>query len=62
MYYATGNCVPLDRAAAWRWLSIAYQRDSASDWIRQYREQLWSRMTPDERARAGNGPTANASE
>ena len=62
MYYATGQCVQQDRAQAWHWLSLAYQHDPASDWIRQYREQLWSRMTPAERARAGNGPTANASE
>lgn len=62
MYYATGRCVHQDRAQAWHYLSLAYRHDSASDWIRQYREHLWSRMTPEERARAGNGPTTNASE
>lgn len=62
MYYATGQCVGLDRTQAWHWLSLAHQRDPASDWITQYRQRLWSEMTPDERARSGSGPTANASE
>lgn len=62
MYYATGQCVGLDRSQAWHWLSLAHQRDPASDWITQYRQRLWSEMTADERARAGVGPTANASE
>lgn len=59
MYYATGQCVGQDRAAAWRWLSQAHAKDPASDWIDQYRRQLWTQMTPDERARAGSSPTAS---
>lgn len=62
MYYATGQCVQLDRSQAWHWLTLAHQKDPNSDWITQYRQRLWSQMNPDERARAGSGPTANASE
>ena len=62
MYYATGQCVEQDRTQAWHWLSLAHQRDPDSDWIQQYRERLWSQMSADERARAGNGPTSNASD
>jgi hypothetical protein len=62
MYYATGRCVDLDRAQAWHWLSIAQKGEPGSDWISQYRRRLWSEMTAGERARAGNGPTARASE
>ena len=62
MYYATGQCVAQDRPQAWHWLALAHQRDPNSDWITQYRQRLWSEMSPDERARAGNGPNASASE
>ena len=59
MYYATGQCVPQDRAAAWHWLSVAHENDPNSDWVEQYRRRLWSEMTPDERARSGGGPSAS---
>ncbi|MDT8068008.1 MAG: hypothetical protein ROO76_07545 [Terriglobia bacterium] len=59
MYYATGQCVRRDRSEAWRWLSAAHAKDPASDWIDQYRRHLWTQMTPEERARAGSGPTAS---
>ena len=59
MYYATGQCVAQNRAEAWHWLSAAHAKDPTSDWIDQYRRHLWTQMTPDERARAGSGPTAS---
>ncbi len=62
MYYATGLCVQQDRSQAWHWLALAHQKDPNSDWITQYRQRLWSEMSAQERARAGNGPTARASE
>jgi hypothetical protein len=59
MYYATGLCVAQDRAQAWHWLSLAHQADPGSDWIEQYRQRLWSQMTPDERARSNSNSTAS---
>lgn len=59
MYYATGQCVAQDRAEAWRWLSEAHAKDPASDWVEQYRQRLWTQMTPEERARSGSGPSAS---
>ena len=58
MYYATGRCVKQDRAQAWQWLSRAHQSDPASDWVNQYRKQLLSEMTDQERARAGISTSA----
>jgi TPR repeat protein len=59
MYYATGLCVAQDRSQAWHWLSLAHQSDPGSDWIEQYRQRLWSQMTPDERARSNSSSTAS---
>ena len=59
MYYATGQCVVQDRGQAWHWLSLAHQADPGSDWIEQYRQRLWSQMTPDERARSNSNRTAS---
>lgn len=59
MYYATGLCVAQDRPQAWHWLSLAHQADPGSDWIEQYRQRLWSQMTPDERARSNSSSTAS---
>jgi TPR repeat protein len=59
MYYATGQCVAQDRAQAWHWLSLAHQADPGSDWIEQYRQRLWSQMTPDERAHSNASSTAS---
>jgi TPR repeat protein len=59
MYYATGQCVGQDRAEAWHWLSLAHEKDPASDWVEQYRRRLWTEMTPEERARSGSGPSAS---
>lgn len=57
-YFATGQCVAQDRSQAWHWLSLAHQTDPNSQWIDQYRQRLWSQMTPDERARAGSNLNA----
>lgn len=59
MYYATGQCVAQDRAQAWHWLSLAHQADPGSDWIEQYRQRLWTQMTPDERSRSNASSTAS---
>jgi hypothetical protein len=59
MYYATGLCVAQDRAQAWHWLSLAHRADPGSDWIEQYRQRLWSQMTPDERSRSNSNSTAS---
>lgn len=58
MYYATGRCVKQDRAQAWQWLSRAHQANPGSDWMNQYRKQLLSEMTDQERARAGISTSA----
>jgi hypothetical protein len=59
MYYATGQCVVQDRAQAWHWLTLAHQADPGSDWIEQYRQRLWSQMSPDERSRSNASSTAS---
>ncbi len=59
MYYATGRCVAQDRAQAWHWLTQAHEGDPGSDWVEQYRQRLWTQMSPDERARAGANRTAS---
>ncbi|MGA3210409.1 MAG: hypothetical protein ABSD20_03825 [Terriglobales bacterium] len=51
--YATGHCVPLDRAQAYDWYSLAAGSSKEKDvWVQRNREMLWNEMTPDERARA----------
>ena len=59
MYYATGRCVAQDRAQAWHWLTLAHEGDPGSDWVEQYRQRLWTQMSPDERARTGASRTAS---
>ena len=50
--YATGNCVPRDRVKAYEWMTSSLQANPNSQWARQYRDELWTRMTPSERAQA----------
>ncbi len=50
--YATGHCVPLDRARAYDWFTKAKNAGSTSIWVDQNRQMLWSQMTMAERQRA----------
>lgn len=49
--YATGNCVPMDRAEAYNWFTLAREAGSKSMWVERNREMLWSQMTQAERER-----------
>jgi TPR repeat protein len=51
--YATGHCVPLDRARAYNWFSLAVRAASGHNiWIERNRQMLWEQMTEAEKARA----------
>ncbi len=50
--YATGNCVPQDRAQAYRWMSKAASAEPANTYLARNRDMLWEQMTAAERARA----------
>ncbi len=50
--YATGHCVPLDRARAYNWFTKSKNAGSTSIWVDQNRQMLWSQMTPAEKERA----------
>ncbi len=50
--YATGHCVPLDRAQAYKWFTKAKDAGASNEWIDQNRQMLWSQMTGAERQRA----------
>jgi hypothetical protein len=51
--YATGNCVSMDRAAAYHWFAQARQADPKNPWYDQNMGMLIRDMTPDERLRSG---------
>jgi TPR repeat protein len=51
--YATGHCVPLDRARAYNWFSLALTAASGHNiWIERNRRMVWDQMTDSEKARA----------
>jgi len=51
--YATGHCVPLDRARAYNWFTLALRASSGhSVWVERNRQMLWDQMTESEKARA----------
>lgn len=50
--YATGTCVPRDRVRAYGYLSSAVEANPKAVWARDFRQQLWSQMTPQERNQA----------
>jgi hypothetical protein len=50
--YATGHCVPLDRAQAYEWFTLAHSGRDAGIWVEHNRQMLWSQMSEDERRRA----------
>jgi Double zinc ribbon/Sel1 repeat len=51
--YASGHCVPQDRVMAYRWFNSAHELDPGNQWIQTDLQQLWARMTPQERQKAG---------
>jgi hypothetical protein len=53
--YATGNCVPFDRATAYRWFTLALQSDPGNRLISQNRRMLWNEMSEQERSRVQAG-------
>lgn len=50
--YATGECVPMDRAVAYAWFRRAYSREPGNRYFEQNLIMLWREMTPAERQRA----------
>jgi hypothetical protein len=50
--YATGECVPMDRAVAYAWFRRAYAKEPGNRYFEQNLTMLWREMTPAERQRA----------
>jgi hypothetical protein len=50
--YATGECVPMDRAVAYAWFRRAYAKEPGNRYFEQNLAMLWREMTPAERQRA----------
>ena len=50
--YATGECVPMDRAAAYAYFRRAYAVEPSNRYFEQNLTMLWREMSPDERQRA----------
>jgi len=50
--YAAGTCVPRDRVRAFEYMSSAVEANPNATWARNFREQLWANMTPQERTQA----------
>jgi hypothetical protein len=50
--YATGECVPMDRAAAYSWFRRAYDKEPSNHYFEQNLTMLWREMSPGERQRA----------
>jgi hypothetical protein len=47
--YATGTCVARDRVRAYEYLSSAVEANPNAVWARNFRQHLWTQMTPQER-------------
>ena len=47
--YATGHCVPLDRAIAYRWFALALRQQPNNSYISHDLEMLWNQMTAQEK-------------
>ncbi len=52
--YANGRCVQQDRVAAYRWMNSAREKAPGNPAIQASVDQLWGRMTPQERKDAGH--------
>jgi hypothetical protein len=50
--YANGTCVVRDPVKAYQLMSSALAVDPTSEWAKENRQQLWSQMTPEQRAEA----------
>jgi hypothetical protein len=50
--YATGNCVAMDRVAAYRYFTLASRNEPNNTWLEQSRSMLWANMTASERKQA----------
>ncbi len=50
--YATGECVPMDRALAYSWFRRAYAKEPSNHYFERNLTMLWREMTPDEKQRA----------
>lgn len=50
--YATGQCVPLDRAQAYQWFSRALSLDRSNKYLEHNLNMIWIQMSSEERARA----------
>ena len=51
--YATGGCVPLDRAIAYKYFSQAHTAEPHNIWLERSMAILWRDMSEAERARTG---------
>jgi hypothetical protein len=51
--YANGRCVQQDRVMAYRWMNSAREKAPGNPTIQMTVDQLWGRMTPQERSEAG---------
>ena len=56
--YATGECVPMDRAIAYAWFRRAYAREPGNHYFERNLTMLWREMTPAERQRAAGQAVA----
>jgi hypothetical protein len=52
--YANGRCVQQDRVMAYRWMNSAREKAPGNPTIQATVDQLWGRMTPQERQEAGH--------
>jgi TPR repeat protein len=50
--YATGTCVPRNRVRAYQYMNQALEVNPNAVWARDFRQQLWTQMTPEERQQA----------
>ncbi len=50
--YATGTCVPRNRVRAYQYMNQALQVNPNAIWAKDFRQQLWTQMTPEERQQA----------
>jgi hypothetical protein len=47
--YASGRCVQRNEVLAYRWFNSAHELEPANPWIQANLDQLWGRMTPQQR-------------
>jgi len=54
--HATGQCVPLDRVAAYRWFARASQSEPHNSYVDHSRRMLWAQMSDAEKSEISTGP------